>query len=319
MTTEVAYGLIFAVVVGGIMVLINSVLGRVRMARRMKLATGGFGRSRMLESAFVERSDKVRSALGGALGALGGLMPLGEDDRHKIVVNLQRAGFRSANAITAVLGAKVLSLLVGLAIGLVALPPLVPAAALLRWGAGLLGGLLIGVMLNLLPELVVTRIGTSRLRRIHAGLPDAFDLLIVCLESGLTLERALQRTVADLKSFRPDLARELREASLEMSVHGRTREEALDRLAGRLDNQDFRDLATTVAQSERHGTPLADSLRKLANSVRVKTMAEMQAKMARLPVLLILPTLAFVLPGIMVIVGGPAFVQLMSSLDEFSP
>lgn len=319
MTPQLGYGLIFAVVVAGIMLLINSLLARVRMARRMKLATGGFGRSRMLESAFVERSDKVRSALGGALGALGGLMPLGEDDRHKIAVNLQRAGFRSGNAVTAVLGAKALCLLVGLAIGLVALPPVVPGAPMLGWGAGLLGGLLIGVMLNLLPELVVTRIGTSRLRRIHAGLPDAFDLLIVCLESGLTLERALQRTVADLKSFRPDLARELREASLEMSVHGRTREEALDRLAGRLDNQDFRDLATTVAQSERHGTPLADSLRKLANSVRVKTMAEMQAKMARLPVLLILPTLAFVLPGIMVIVGGPAFVQLMGSLDEFSP
>ena len=319
MTPEVAYGLIFAAVVAGIMLLINSVLARVRMARRMKLATGGFGRSRMLESAFVERSDKVRSALGGALGALGGLMPLGEDDRHKIAVNLQRAGFRSGNAVTAVLGAKALCLLIGLAIGLVALPPLVPGTAMLGWGAGLLGGLLIGVMLNLLPELVVTRIGTSRLRRIHGGLPDAFDLLIVCLEAGLTLERALQRTVADLKSFRPDLARELREASLEMSVHGRTREDALDRLAGRLDNQDFRDLATTVAQSERHGTPLADSLRKLANSVRVKTMAEMPAKMARLPVLLILPTLAFVLPGIMVIVGGPAFVQLMGSLDEFSP
>ena len=102
-----------------------------------------------------------------------------------------------------------------------------------------------------------------------------------------------------------------------MSVHGRTREDALGRLAERLDTRNFRDFATVVAQSERHGTPLADSLRKLAGSVRVHTITTMQAKMARLPVLLILPTLAFVLPGILIIVGGPAFIRLTESLGQF--
>ena len=124
------------------------------------------------------------------------------------------------------------------------------------------------------------------------------------------------RTLADLRAFQPDLAREFRQASLDMTVHGRTREDALKRLADRLDNRDFRDLATTVAQSERHGTPLADSIRKLANSFRVQTIAAMQAKMARLPVLMLLPTLVFVLPGILVIVGGPALVQITEMLQD---
>ena len=314
MSDRLAMFIAFCGVVTGTLLMVNRILMHIRIARRLNLAAGGLGRTQ-IETKVAERSAGVRTVMGRALAILGGLLPLGEDDRQKIAVALQRAGFRSSNTVAVVLGAKAACMLVGLLTGLITLSPLVPGA--LGWGAGLIGGLLIGVVLNLVPELVVARLAASRIRRIHRGLADAFDLLIVCLESGLTFERALQRTVADLKSFQPDLANELRQASLDMSVHGRTRENALGRLAGRLDSREFRDLATTVSQSERHGTPLADSLRKLASSIRVQAIATMQARLARLPVLLILPTLAFVLPGIMVIVGGPAFVQLVESLDQF--
>ena len=305
----------FLVVVTGTLLVFNRLVMHIRMARRLSLATGGMGRTK-LERTLAERTAGARGVAGRVLAGLGGLLPLGEDDRQKIAVALRRAGFHSSNAIAIVLGSKAACILVGVTTGLVVIAPMLPGA--LGWGAGLVGGLLIGVMLNLLPEFVVHRLAASRSRRIHAGLADAFDLLIVCLESGLTFERALHRTVTDLRSFQGDLAAELRQASLDMSVHGRTREDALGRLAGRLDSQQFRDLATTVAQSERHGTPLADSLRKLASSVRVEMVAAMQARISRLPVLLILPTLMFVLPGIMVIIGGPAFVKLIDSLDQFT-
>ena len=294
--------------------LVDRLIVRVRMARRLGLAGGGTGRSRV-ELNLAQRSADIKGFLGRVFGVLGAFLPLGEDDRRKIATALHRAGFRSANTTTVVLGAKAAALLLGLVVGLAMVPPLVMGAV--GWGAGLIAGFLLGVLFNLVPELVVARMAVLRSRRIHAGLPDAFDLLIVCLESGLTFERALQRTIADLRSFRPELATELRHASLEMSVHGRTREDALGRLAAHLDSRDFRDFATTVAQSERHGTPLADSLRKLASSVRVQVIAAMQAKVARLPVLLILPTMAFVLPGIIVIVGGPAFVNLIENLESF--
>lgn len=307
--------LIFAGVVAVILLLINRAVERVRVARRVNLAMGSRGRSRV-EARFVERSADIRGRLGNVLAGLGGLLPLGDEDRQKIGTALRRAGFRSTNTIAAVLGAKAACLLAGLATGIAVVPPFVTGP--MGWGGGVVAGLLLGVLLNLLPEMVVSRLATLRFRRIRAGLADAFDLLIVCLEAGLTFERALQRTVADLKAFQPDLANELREVSLDMNVHGRTREQALVRMAERLDDQNFRDLATTVSQSERHGTPLADSLRKLGSSMRVETITAMQAKMSRLPVLLILPTLAFVLPGIMVIVGGPAFVQLMDSLSDFA-
>lgn len=311
MIHQAAMFLVFVGVVTGLLLLINRISARMRVARRLKLIFPS-----RTEARLVERAADIYGLFGRLLAGLGGLLPLGEDDRRKIELALQRAGFRSGNTITLVLGAKAGCLLIGLVLGLVIVPSWLPNP-LLGWGAGLIAGLLLGVVANLIPELVVARLATRRLRRIRTGMADAFDLLIVCLESGSTFERALQRTVVDLRAFQPDLARELREASLDMSVHGRTREEALGRLATRLDNQEFRDLATTVVQSERHGTPLAESLRKLAASVRVQMIAGMQAKMARLPVLLILPTIAFVLPGILVIVGGPAFVQLMGSLGEF--
>ena len=304
---------LIGVIVATLAVLSRSLL-RIRMARRLKLASGGVRRG-STEPTLAERSAEFRGGLGRVFAALGALMPLGEDDRQKISTAVRRAGLRSSNAATVVLGTKATCVLVGATTGLVAGPALQPG--LLGWAGGLIGGVLLGVALNLAPEFVVFRLAAMRMGRINAGLADVFDLLIVCLESGLTFERALQRTVADLRSFQPDLAEEFRQATLDMSVHGRTREDALRRLAERLDTRNFRDFATVVAQSERHGTPLADSLRKLAGSVRVHTITNMQAKMARLPVLLILPTLAFVLPGILIIVGGPAFIQLTESLGQF--
>lgn len=276
-----------------------------------------------METKLLGQSANIRGSFGRVLAAFGRLLPLGEDDRTKITVALDRAGYRSSNATAVIIGAKTVCVLGGMAVGLAVLPPLVPGllgwgAGLISWGAGLIGGLLLGVMLNLVPELVVARLAARRYRKIHAGLTDALDLLIVCLESGASFERSLQRTLGDLRMFRPELAAELREASLDMSVHGRTRADALERLATRLDSRDLRDLATTVAQSERHGTPLADALRKLGGSLRVEQIAAMQGKMARLPVLLILPTMACVLPGIIVIVAGPAFVRLSESLAEIT-
>ena len=241
-------------------------------------------------------------------------MPLGQDDRRKIASSLSRAGFRSSDAVTIVLGAKVACLFSGLLVGVIFLSGFKPG--LLGVLIGLGGGGLVGVMLNLLPEIIVAQIAKRRIWQLHATLPDALDLLIVCLEAGLTFERALRRTITDLKTFQPSLAAELGEASVDMNVHGRTREDALGRVAARLESQDFRDLATAVAQSERHGTPVADSLRKLAQSLRVETVARTEAKMARLPTLLLLPSIAGLLPGIMVIAGGPAMIQLMDQLEN---
>ena len=293
-------------------ILVGAAMDRRRVARRLRLASASDRESGM-QSRIVEGMTGVRSGLERVVGVLGTFMPLGEEDQQKIAVGLQRAGFRSPNAVTLVIGTKVACLLIGLVGGGIAASTLYPGV--IGWGVGLIGGLLVGVASNLVPELIVTRLAARRVWRIQSALPDAMDLLIVCLEAGLTFERALRRTVSDLRAFRPALAQELGQASLDMRIHGLNREEALGRVAQRLDLQSLKDLTTTVSQSERQGTPAADALRRLSSSVRIETITDMQAKMARLPTLLIIPSMVFLLPGLLVIIAGPAFVQLMQGLS----
>lgn len=283
---------------------------RLRVGRRLQLAEGHSGEG--IESRLAEGAAGVRGAAERVFTLLGGLMPLGEEDRQKIATSLQRAGFNSPNAVTIVLGAKFASLLTGLIVGAVIISGWKTGA--LGWVIGLVGGFIAGVMCNLLPELVLSKFAARRLWSIQTALPDALDLLVVCLEAGLTFERALRRTVGDLKAFHPALADELGQAAVDMSVHGRSREEALGRVADRLDSQEMRDLAVTVAQAERHGTPTADALRKLADSVRLEMITRLQTKMARLPTLLLLPSISCLVPGFLVIAAGPSMLQLTEQL-----
>ena len=287
---------------------------RVRIARRLHIATDSVNDLR-IERRMADGATELKSSIGNTVASLGRLMPLGDEDRAKIALSLNRAGYLSANALAIMLGIKFAGLVTGLLVGLAVSANILPG--LLGLLVGLVGGALVGVLLNVVPELVLGRLAARRLRRIGAGLAETFDLLVVCLESGLTFERALKRTVDNLRWFQPDLAKEFSQVVLDMSMHGRNREDALGRLADRVDNQDFRDLSITVTQSQRHGTPLADALRKLSGSVRVEQIARMQEKMARLPTFLILPSIACILPGIMVIVGGPSMMELLESMGKF--
>ena len=295
-----------------VFVIVHGVIDRLRLARRLQLAEGNSGDR--IEHRIAESAAGVRGAAERIFTVLGSLMPLGEEDRQKIAVSLQRAGIQSSNAVTIVLGAKVACLLTGLVIGTLLITRW--QSGLLGWVLGLVGGFIAGVMCNLVPELVVSKLAKGRLWRVQSALPDALDLFVVSLEAGLTFERALRRTVDDLKTFHPALAAELGRAGLDMTVHGRTREEALGRVADRLDSQDIRDLATTVAQAERHGTPTADALRKLSDTVRLEMISRMQMKTARLPTLLIVPSIVGLLPGILVIIGGPSMLRLTEELQS---
>ena len=296
---------------------VQAVMLGIRVTGRIRLAVGDSTPIGL--DTLAVRQAAMASAVGRGLAGLSRFMPLGEKDRAKIVMQLRRAGFEMVQTTAVVLGAKFALVMFGIGVGIVFLPeilrefmpglPTIPA----YFGAAI-GGVMLGALLNVVPELVVARLAAMRTAQIEVGFADAMDLLIVCLRAGMTFERGLQRTVADLTVHRRALAGELRRASLDMTVHGRSREEAMNRLAARLDLQVFKDLATTVSASERYGTPLAEALATFAKSARVEAIASMQARIARLPVLLVLPTLTFVLPGIIVIVGGPAFVSLTESL-----
>ena len=316
MIADAVAGLAAVLVGAGIYAVVVSTFERRRFAQRVSLAAGRSNQQSSLESRIASGTAGIRGALESVLTVLGRLMPLGEEDRAKIGTALNLAGFRSPNSVIVVLGAKFACLATGLIVGTLFFNDFQPGA--LGWLIGVGIGFFLGVLLNLLPEMIINRMAKHRRLEITSALPEALDLLIVSLEAGLTFERALRRTVEDLKTFQPVLAAELGQASLDMSVHGRSRDDALTRVAERLDSREIRDLATTVAQSERHGTPTADALRNLAGSARVDALARVEAKIARLPTLMVLPSIACLLPGFLIIVGGPAMIQLVEELQTIN-
>ncbi|MDE0036224.1 MAG: type II secretion system F family protein [Gammaproteobacteria bacterium] len=300
---------------GGGYFAVAALVDRAMVQPRMALAVGI--RTRIGDGArMAEGVDQMKTRLSKLAAGAGRLMPLAPKDREKIAANLHRAGYRSANALTTMLGIKFACLVGGFGIGMVVATPLAPG----MFGvlAGLVAGLFGGVLLNVVPELLLRQLATRRLRNVNTGFAEMLDLLVVCLESGLTFETALKRTIDNLKNHHAVLAREFRQVMLDMSVHGRSRADALRNLADRVDSQSYRDLTITVAQAERHGTPLGEALRRLASSARIDAVSRLQAKMARLPTLLIIPSVACILPGILIIVGGPAIQQLTANLGDIS-
>lgn len=311
--TTNAWTLLLPVAAIGLLVfaLAMTAYNRIQIRRRLNLLAMRPHSPRRAAASPFAGDETLAAHLSKGLSRLGRLLPLGASDRKKIEVNLQRAGLTNVAALTVVLGLKLVCLVVGLVVGILAvhaiLPEGVPSA--LAFPAAVVGGLLLGVLLNIVPEFVLARIAAGRLLRIKGSLSECFDLLIICLESGITFERALQHATDQLKYFQPDLAVELRRGLLAMRVGNNAADEALRAVASRLDCQEIQDLASVIGQSERHGTPVADALRKLAGSHRTRVSAEVQSRIARLPTLLTLPSIGLLLPGIMVILGGPAVLQ----------
>jgi tight adherence protein C len=162
----------------------------------------------------------------------------------------------------------------------------------------------------LLPMMMV-RSGITRHRKsVGKGLPDALELLAVCVEAGLSLENALQRVVQELKMSHPSLSEEMSMTWAEINILP-SREQALLNLAERVDLQSVRSVVGTLCQTLKYGTPLARSLRVVAADVRNDQLTAMEEKANRLPAMMTVPVMLFVLPTIFLIVGGPAALKLM--------
>ncbi len=152
----------------------------------------------------------------------------------------------------------------------------------------------------------------KRINVVETGLPEALELLVVCVEAGLSLEDGLTRVVAELHRSRPELAEELALTSADLKILS-SRDQALFNLADRVNIASVRSVVTTLAQSMRYGTPLAQALRVVASDLRNDSLLRLEERANRLPVLLTLPMMLFIMPTIFLIVGGPAALRLMDA------
>ncbi|MDA8051443.1 MAG: type II secretion system F family protein [Rhodospirillales bacterium] len=220
------------------------------------------------------------------------------------------AGFRGPNGLGLFVGGKLLLLCL---LPLVAFPLLqsmhlpVLLRNILILGSGALG--------LLAPDIIVRQMRDRYLRQLEKGLPDALDMLVICAEAGLNLEAAISRVATEIRFANRAAAEELAQTAGELRITSDTRA-ALLNLGKRTGLDSLKRLGAVLTQSIQYGTPLTRALRLLAAEMREEMLTRFEARAARLPVLLTVPMILFILPCVFMIVGGPALLQVLRAFHH---
>ncbi len=159
------------------------------------------------------------------------------------------------------------------------------------------------------PNIYVSNVATKRLASIMAVFPDALDLLLICVESGMSIEAAIQKVSAEVGTSSIELAEELVLLSAELSYLPERRQ-AYEGFAKRTNHPGIKSVATAMTQAERYGTPLGTALRVMAKENRELRIAAAEKKAAQLPAKLTVPMILFFLPVIFIVILGPAIIKV---------
>jgi tight adherence protein C len=160
-----------------------------------------------------------------------------------------------------------------------------------------------------LPMMLLSYLVSVRQREILEAFPDALDLIIVCVEAGLGLDMAINKTTEELKLRSPSLARELELVAVELRV-GSSRERALRNLALRTGLEEVSSFASMLVQTDKYGASLADALRVHADVLRTRRRLRAEETAAKIPMKLLFPLMFFIFPSLMLVLLGPAFIQI---------
>jgi tight adherence protein C len=163
------------------------------------------------------------------------------------------------------------------------------------------------------PLLLIGRRIKRRAKAVVAGLPDALELLVICVEAGLAFEDGIDRIVGELRRSRPDLAEELALTSADLKILP-SRDRALANFAERIQMPSVRSVVMTLTQTMRYGTPLAQALRVVAAELRNDSLMQLEERANQLPTLMTIPMMIFIMPTIFLIVAGPAVLRVLDTL-----
>ena len=177
--------------------------------------------------------------------------------------------------------------------------------------------LMIGVLSALigfyLPDIWLRQKTDKRKEKILNALPDALDLLVICVESGMGLDSAIYRVAQETKLNSPELSDELQLMNLELRA-GKSRRDALKNLALRTNLDEINSLVTLLIQTDQFGTSMADALRVYSDSYRTERFQRAEELAAKLPVKLIFPLVIFIFPSLFVVLLGPAAISIYNAL-----
>lgn len=228
---------------------------------------------------------------------------------------LENAGFRSRDALVIYLFFKVvLPIVAG-----------VGAIVVLYWinlynmqpTTQLFSSLAVVALTAYAPDIYVKNVTDKRRAAMQKGLPDALDLLVICAEAGLSLDAGLSRVSREIGPAHPEMADELALTSVELGFLPE-RAKALENLSRRTALPAVRGLVNTLVQTEKYGTPLAASLRVLSAEFRNERMLKAEGKAARLPAILTVPMIIFIMPALFVVLIGPAVIKAIDGLSSIA-
>jgi tight adherence protein C len=231
----------------------------------------------------------------------------------QLQTKLVNAGYRSKDAIIVFAFTKLVMPFVGLGLGLFVGDIDWSHAFSTSQAVGWLEVLGIGYFSARLPEIIVANARSKRYAALRKGLPDGLDLMMICAEAGLSLSAALDRVAHELARVSPELAEEFSLTSVELGFLP-DRAAALRHLYDRASLPEIRGFVNVIAQTEKYGTPIAQALRVLSKEYRTQRMLRAEQKAARLPAMMTVPMIVFILPTLFIVVMAPAVISVM---DKF--
>jgi tight adherence protein C len=239
---------------------------------------------------------------------IGEKIPISPQDASLARRSLVSAGFRSDGAVRIYYGLKVILCLTLFLIALFT-RDVITSNSVLRIIVVIAGGLL-GYFA---PTLVLEHLVSARQEKIRLSLPDALDLMVVCVEAGLGLDQAIRSVSEELRMTHKEISEELGLVTLEMRA-GKRRSEALKNLADRTGEPELRKLVAILIQADRFGTSIADSLRTHSDFMRVRRRQEAEERAGKVGVKLVFPIFFFILPSMLVVAAGPGLLQVFKYL-----
>jgi tight adherence protein C len=308
----VVIAVLVALTVTGLVLLVAQLFpAQSEVIRRLHQGPGSEGRAAFERRKREERTEKLQ----GLLSALGERMQsvpaAGQSAARKLLVG---AGFFGPNALAILFGIKIAAA-AGVGFLFFAGAPAVASFLALPRQMVLLIGLWGTVLGWVAPTFILASMANKRKKEILRGLPDALDLMVVCVEAGLGLNQAIQRVADEIVYISPALGEQMQLVNIEIRA-GTPRDDALRNFAARTDLEDVRSIATVLIQTERFGTSVGQALRTHSDVLRTKRRQRVEEASAKTAIKMLFPLVFCIFPALFIVILGPGVIQALKVLTD---
>ena len=299
---EIFHAVLFGLLIGGMITFLGLFLRQRYSSVRRRLDPTPAANGELMRPQLADKPAFISLGLSEKLEEKFNLKKGGATFKQ-LEEKLMQAGIYTPKAIPLFLGIQMGGLLI--------LPVL---ALLLLWTdasqrALMVIAIALCILAYLLPNFILNRLVSSRQKKVREALPDALDLLVVCVEAGQGLDAAIKRVAEDLQASSPIISQELLLVNLE-TMAGLERQQALKNLGKRTGVEELISLCNVLIQSDRFGTSISQALKTQSDYMRTARRQRLEGLAAKTPVKLVFPMLLFIFPAIMVVLLGPAVIQL---------